>query len=120
MTSSSSKQTLPLHLISAQNQQKIVQAQNLPVKQQLPLKLASKLSNQSAGVPQNMPNQGSNISHSVVHRNQLLPLRLSQGTPSSQNNNNERRYSGNTNMSTQGYQRLVDNDVSLKIWIIKI
>lgn len=104
------KQQLPMNLISAQNQQKIVTAQNLPIKQQLPLKLSSRgsVSNMNST---STSGSHSNISHSVVHGNQLLPLRLSQGASSSQPSTTDRRYSGSSNMAAQGYQRLVDNDV---------
>lgn len=101
-----------MNLISAQNQQKIVTAQNLPIKQQLPLKLSSRgsVSNMNSTLT---GGSHSNISHSVVHGNQLLPLRLSQGaSSSSQPSTTDRRYSGSSNMVAQGYQRLVDNDVS--------
>ncbi|XP_077298047.1 rho guanine nucleotide exchange factor 18 cysts isoform X2 [Arctopsyche grandis] len=116
-SNASGKQQLPINLISAQNQQKIVTAQNLPIKQQLPLKLASRgsASNVVAGLNNNAGAASShtNISHSVVHGNQLLPLRLSQGAISTvQSANNDRRYSGSNNMVAQGYQRLVDNDAS--------
>ncbi|XP_023704810.1 rho guanine nucleotide exchange factor 18 isoform X4 [Cryptotermes secundus] len=74
--SGSSKSTLPLNLISATNQQKV--APNVQVKQQLPLKLATKLSSSVTGGMQ-----------------QMLPLKLSQGSDS-------RRSSG----SGTGYQRL--------------
>lgn len=71
-----SKSTLPLNLISATNQQKV--APNVQVKQQLPLKLATKLGSSVTGGMQ-----------------QMLPLKLSQGSDS-------RRSSG----SSTGYQRL--------------
>jgi A-kinase anchor protein 13 len=74
--SGSSKSTLPLNLISATTQQKV--ATNVQVKQQLPLKLATKLSCSASGGMQ-----------------QMLPLKLSQGSDS-------RRSSG----SGSGYQRL--------------
>ncbi|XP_069682041.1 rho guanine nucleotide exchange factor 18 isoform X3 [Periplaneta americana] len=71
-----SKSTLPLNLISATNQQKV--APNMQVKQQLPLKLANKLGSSVTGGMQ-----------------QMLPLKLSQGSDA-------RRSSG----SSTGYQRL--------------
>jgi hypothetical protein len=70
------KCTLPVNLISATNQQKV--APNVQVKQQLPLKLATKLSSSMTGGVQ-----------------QMLPLKLSQGSDC-------RRSSG----SGTGYQRL--------------
>lgn len=119
--------TLPINLISAQNQQKIVTAQNLSIKQQLPLKLASKLSNSNpsvggasnnntaTGSANSGQNSSANVSHNVVHGNQLLPLRLSQGNSSIGGQNTvDRRYSGGASMQTQGYHRLVDNDVSIE------
>ena len=74
--SGSSKSSLPLNLISATNQQKV--ASNMQVKQQLPLKLATKLGSTVTGGMQ-----------------QMLPLKLSQGSEG-------RRSSG----SGAGYQRL--------------